>query len=322
MASRSDLSGKRVLVTGASGFTGRYVIDQLKQQGCEVIGLGSVQAPVPSWAGGLRTADDIRPADLRDLDGLRKVLQEVRPDVVVHLAALAFVGHGLADDFYNVNLLGTRNLLQAVDHAALAPDRVLLASSANVYGNSQLEVLDEASPPSPANDYAISKLGMEYVARLWHERLPITIVRPFNYTGRGQAENFLIPKIVSHFIRRAPVIELGNLDVARDFGDVRSVSAAYLGLLESGEAVGQTVNVCSGIAHSLQDVIALCSEITGHSISVSVNPAFVRQNEVKVLRGDSSLLHSMVPGWSSIPLRDTLDWMLSMTSQDGAVSSG
>lgn len=322
MASRSDLSGKRVLVTGASGFTGRYVIDQLKQQGCEVIGLGNVQATVPSWAGGLQAADDMRPADLRDLDGLRDVLQEVRPDVIVHLAALAFVGHGLADDFYNVNLLGTRNLLQAVDHAALAPDRVLLASSANVYGNSHLEVLDEASPPSPANDYAISKLGMEYVARLWHERLPITIVRPFNYTGRGQAENFLIPKIVSHFTRRAPVIELGNLDVARDFGDVRSVSAAYLGLLESGEAVGQTVNVCSGIAHSLQDVIALCSEITGHSISVSVNPAFVRQNEVKVLRGDSSLLRSLVPGWSSISLQQTIGWMLSTDSTTTADSVG
>jgi len=322
VASRSDLSGKRVLVTGASGFTGRYVIDQLKQQGCEVIGLGNVQATVPSWAGGLQAADDMRPADLRDLDGLRDVLQEVRPDVIVHLAALAFVGHGLADDFYNVNLLGTRNLLQAVDHAALAPDRVLLASSANVYGNSHLEVLDEASPPSPANDYAISKLGMEYVARLWHERLPITIVRPFNYTGRGQAENFLIPKIVSHFTRRAPVIELGNLDVARDFGDVRSVSAAYLGLLESGEAVGQTVNVCSGIAHSLQDVIALCSEITGHSISVSVNPAFVRQNEVKVLRGDSSLLRSLVPGWSSISLQQTIGWMLSTDSTTTADSVG
>lgn len=306
----SDLNGRRVLVTGASGFTGRYVIDDLKKQGCEVVAMGGAAQSAPSWAASLTPADACRQADLGDLDGLRGLLKDTRPDVIIHLAALAFVAHGGADDFYQVNLIGTRHLLQAIDDASLSPTRVLIASSANVYGNSSAGRLDESVAPAPANDYAISKLGMEYVVRLWQDRLPITVVRPFNYTGRGQAENFLIPKIVSHFAKRAPNIELGNLDVARDFGDVRAVAAAYRGLLQANAAVGRTINVCSGIAFSLRDVIELCTDITGHSLTVSVNPAFVRANEVKTLCGDNTLLRHTISDWSCPPLRETLEWML------------
>lgn len=306
----SDLNGKRVLVTGASGFTGRYVVDELKRHGCEIIGLGGTSHSVPSWASDLLPADQHRSADLCDLDGLRRVLEATKPDVIVHLAALAFVAHGRADDFYQVNLIGTRNLLQSIDDVKLAPERLLIASSANVYGNSSEGRLDERTTPAPANDYAISKLAMEYVVRLWQDRLPITIVRPFNYTGRGQAENFLIPKIVSHFAERAPNIELGNLDVARDFGDVRAVAAAYRGLLQSDAAVGRTLNICSGTAFSLREVIDLCSDITGHSLTVSVNPAFVRANDVKTLAGDNSLLKKLASDWTCPPLRSTLEWML------------
>lgn len=306
----SDLNGKRVLVTGASGFTGRYVVDELKRNGCEVVGLGGGANPPPFWASDLMQPDHHCGADLCDPEGLRGVLESAKPDVIVHLAALAFVAHGRADDFYQVNLIGTRNLLQAIDDTKLIPERLLIASSANVYGNSSEGRLDESVMPAPANDYAISKLGMEYVARLWQDRLPITIVRPFNYTGRGQAANFLIPKIVSHFADRASNVELGNLDVARDFGDVRAVATAYRSLLQSNAAIGRTVNICSGTAYSLREVIDLCAGITGHSLTVSVNPAFVRANEVKTLAGDNSLLKQLASDWSCPPLRSTLQWML------------
>lgn len=305
MASPSDLAGKRVLLTGASGFTGRYMIGELRSQHCHVIALGTQK--------GACDVDEYVAADLRDADALAGAVRSADADIVVHLAALAFVGHGRVEDFYDVNLLGTRNLLAALEQAAKPPERVLLASSANVYGNSSAGTLDEGARVAPANDYAVSKLAMEHVAGLWQGRLPIVIARPFNYTGLGQAEQFLVPKIVAHFARRAPVLELGNLEVSRDFGDVRAVVNAYRRLLQAPDAAGQTVNVCSGRGHTLRQIVALCEALTGHTLDIRVNPAFVRPNEVKVLLGDNRRLLGLIGNWQSPPLERTLDWMLAET---------
>jgi nucleoside-diphosphate-sugar epimerase len=294
-----SIAGKRVLITGIHGFTGRFMAAELKAHGCEVIGMGRQ----PSQDAGYYQADLANTAELH------KVLGQIQPDIVVHLAAVAFVGHGVADAFYQVNLIGTRNLLEAIEACGKTPECVLIASSANVYGNASEGLLDETTPVSPANDYAVSKVAMEYMVSLWHSRLPIVITRPFNYTGVGQDENFLLPKIVSHFVRKADRIELGNLDVWRDFSDVRAVVSAYRGLLEA-RPIGQTVNVSSGVTHSLRQVIDMCREITGHELITEVNPAFVRDNEVKTLCGDNSRLRGLVPGWQTPALKDTLRWML------------
>lgn len=278
----------KVLITGQNGFTGRYLRAELAAHGHDVVGLQS---------------------DLTDATGLAEEMQRVQPDWVAHLAGIAFVGHGEANDFYRVNLMGTRNLLAALAGCGRRPACVLLASSANVYGNSTAGVLREDAPPNPANDYAVSKLAMEHMARLWLDRLPIVIARPFNYTGVGQSESFLLPKIVAHFKRRAEMIELGNLDVWRDFSDVRAVVQAYRRLLEISPA-GETVNVCSGRTYSLREVLTLCERLTGHVMAVRVNPAFVRANEVRSLCGDPSHLRALIGNWDTQPLEDTLGWML------------
>ncbi|MNP50187.1 GDP-6-deoxy-D-talose 4-dehydrogenase [compost metagenome] len=140
------------------------------------------------------------------------------------------------------------------------------------------------------------------------DKLPIVIARPFNYTGVGQAVNFLLPKIVSHFQRGERVIELGNIDVERDFSDVRMVAQAYTALLQKAP-VGEVFNVCSGSAHSLQNVLALMAEIAGYEIEARVNPAFVRPNEVKRLQGDDSRLRTAIGEFDRYPLQDTLRWM-------------
>jgi len=233
---------------------------------------------------------------------------QVKPDVVVHLAALAFVGHGDAEGFYRVNVFGTLNLLEALAALESPPAKVLIASSANVYGTPSVEVIDESICPAPVNHYACSKLAMEHMARTWFDRLPIIITRPFNYTGPGQDERFLIPKIIGHFARREPVIELGNLDVSRDFSDVADVVAAYIALLES-EAAALTVNVCSGQATSLREVIAMMSEIAGYEIEVRVNPAFVRANEIPRLRGDDTALCHWIGQRTRTQIKDTLQHM-------------
>jgi nucleoside-diphosphate-sugar epimerase len=233
----------------------------------------------------------------------------VRPDYIVHLAAISFVAHNDPLDFYRVNVLGTLNLLQACADVGHTPRKVLVASSANVYGNVTSEAIDESFPVAPVNHYAASKASMESLVRTWFDRLPLLIVRPFNYTGRGQTTNFLVPKIVEHFARREPEISLGNIDVARDFSDVRYVVRAYEALLDSG-AVGETVNVCTGQPYTLLEILAMASEITGHELEIRVNPAFVRQTDVKMLAGSPAKLRKLVPEVEAIGFRDTLQWML------------
>lgn len=290
----------RVLITGSSGFTGRYVSDEFKRAGWKVWGTG-IQ-PDPDQSGYLQI-------DLNRPSTLEAIADTVRPDVVIHLAATAFVGHDDPTDFYYTNTLGTRNLLTALDNAAHRPQCIMLASSANIYGNRVEGKLDERTLPDPANDYAVSKLAMEYVARLWFDRLPIVIVRPFNYTGVGQSQDFLIPKIVAHIRARKAVIELGNLDVSRDFSDVRDI-ARYYYLLAKHAPIGETINLCSGQPHTLRDVITQATDLSAHPIEVKVNPAFVRRDEVRKLCGDPSKLHQLVGAVSTIPLADTLRWML------------
>ena len=295
MVSPSDGTGRVALVTGATGFTGKYVVADLAARGFEVV----------QW--GHDDGADARTVDLVDREDVLRAVQDANPDVTVHLAAIAFVAHGDVDAIYRVNVVGTRNLLEGLAALGGKPRNVLLASSANVYGNVEGAV-DESVPPAPQNDYAVSKLAMEYMSKLWRDRLSITTVRPFNYTGAGQSEKFLLPKIVSHFKRRADVIELGNLDVSRDFYDVRCVAEAYGRLLQAADAQG-VYNVCSGSEFSLNEVVSMMQRISGHRIEVRVNPAFVRANEVKRLRGDNTRLHSKIGELPRFSLEETLRWM-------------
>jgi nucleoside-diphosphate-sugar epimerase len=292
--------GKRALVTGLRGFTGAYVAQELREAGYRVFGTAMPGGPEEA---------DVFAVDLCERAALAAVLKQVQPDVVVHLAAIAFVAHSDAAEMYRVNVVGTRNLLEALAGAGHAPSAVLLASSANIYGNARVALIDESVAPAPANDYAVSKLAMEYMARLWMDKLPIIIARAFNYTGRGQTEKFLLPKIVAHFRRREPHIELGNLAIARDFSDVRMVAACYRRLLAAAPA-GDTFNICSGTSHSLAQVIDMVSDIAGYRIEVGVNPAFVRANDVLTLTGSKARLEGVIGPIAPRPLFETLRWMV------------
>ncbi len=290
---------RTVLVTGAGGFTGRHFTAAAEAAGWRVL---PVVPPHERAQGALA-------CDLTDARAVRDTLGPVECDAVLHLAGQAFVAHADAEELYRVNLFGTLNLLEALaTHAR--PPRVVLASSANVYGTPAREKIDETTCPAPVSHYGCSKLAMEHMARTWSDRLPLVIARPFNYTGVGQSDRFLIPKIVAHFKRREPVIRLGNIDVWRDFSDVRDVARAYLTLLDAPAAVGRAVNICSGRLHSLREVLELAARASGHDLEIQVDPALVRGNEVPRLSGDPSLLHGLT-GWSAdIALADTMAWML------------
>lgn len=277
-----------ILLTGASGFTGQHFKKMAELQGHHVLALQS---------------------DLNDTQAIETELRGKELDKVVHLAGLSFVGHADETALYQVNAVGTVGLLRLLKTLKQPLSSILLASSANVYGNCDTSPISEAQPPAPVNHYAMSKLAMEHMARTLSEDLPLVQVRPFNYTGPGQSPNFLIPKLVDHFVRRAPEIELGNLHVEREFNDVRMVCDAYLSLLHHG-VPGEVYNVCSGQPHTLQEVIAALEELTGHHIHVKVNPAFVRASEVRRLCGNPGKLIDCIGSLRSYALKDTLSTML------------
>lgn len=277
-----------ILVTGANGFTGRHFAHSARQAGHQLTPLS---------------------ANLTDKEAVAAQVRQVQPDAVVHLAAISFVGNADEAAFYAVNVVGTMHLMNALSALPRPPAKVLVASSANVYGNCDTSPITEDQPPAPTNHYAASKLAMEHLVRTSADRLPLVITRPFNYTGAGQGRQFLIPKLVDHFARKAPSIELGNLHVEREFNDVSMVCDSYLALLQHGQD-GQTYNICTGRTYTLQQVIDTLSQLTGHTLQVNVNPAFVRANEVHKLCGNPQRLQQTWAQAGHTPLPRSLEQTL------------
>jgi len=292
------LNSPTILITGAKGFTGLYLQDAAQKAGLKVVPLAS---------------------NLNDIESLEKEVLTAKPDYVAHLAGISFVASKDHEAFYRVHALGTSNLLQALTKLEKSPKKILLASSATVYGNSINHLSIEDQTLSPIDHYATSKVAMEEMAKTFFNRLPILIARPFNYTGVGQKGNFLIPKLVDHFAKRKPFIELGNLNIEREFNDVNMICDAYLKLLEFGSA-NEIYNVCSGQARSLQFVMDILKKITGHDIEIRVNPDFVRASEVHRMVGNPEKLNRLLAsnGISmQIPrLEDTFKSMLSVASSE------
>lgn len=276
----------KVFLTGAKGFTGRYLIDYLRKQGCNV--------------GYLR-------CDITDAEKVQKELLDFSPNFVIHLAGISFAAHSNIEEIYRVNVVGTTNLLDACVMSSSIKG-VILASSAAVYGEQGLEILHEELCPRPVSHYACSKLSVEFLSHQYSKYFPITVVRPFNYTGVGHDQRFVVPKIIDAFSGGYDEVQLGNLDVAREFNDVRDICKLYYGLLEFKQDYCVT-NLCSGRAVSLQTVVDLLENITGKSIRVLINPKFVRENEIKTLSGDVSKLRRLTPVEFKYNIEDTLMWM-------------
>lgn len=213
-----------ILLTGADGFTGQHFTNEARSRGYQVLPLQS---------------------NLIDSDSITRELSGKTFDYVVHLAAISAITLAEELALYQVNLCGTLNLLQALSTRNAVPAKVIIASSANIYGNTSNSPIDELATPAPANHYAMSKLAMEYLLEGYRKCLPLVTVRPFNYTGVGQDDRFVIPKLVNHFSKHSEWVELGNKSVEREFNDVRTVCGAYLKLMVHG--VNQEIyNICSG----------------------------------------------------------------------------
>lgn len=278
----------RLLLTGADGFTGKYIADAAVASGYEVFPLK---------------------ADLTDFRSLELEVHAAKPTHVIHLAAISDVNDSHQENYYRVNLFGTLNLLKALEGLEKIPQKVILASSANVYGANSGELIDEDQFPKPVNQYSMSKLAMEYMSALHAERLPIVFTRPFNYTGVGHDNRFVIPKIIKHFSKCKSQIELGNIEVQREYNDVRNVAQIYLELLQKG-CKGEIYNIASGRSYSLETVIDLLRQMTGQPMRINVNPAFVRKNDIFILSGAPDKMEACIGLINWYELSDTLSWML------------
>ncbi len=291
---RLDLASKKVLITAIDSFTGNHLSLYLQNCGYDVYGTSFFNEDDKKYK-----------CDITKKDELKRVLQIVNPDFIIHLSGISFAAHGNNEDFYKVNTIGAINILDVLIELDINPSKIIFASSATVYGNQGVEVLDEMLCPTPANHYGASKYSMECMAKNYFNKLNIIITRPFNYTGLGQDENFLIPKIVKHFKEKKEVIELGNLNVSREFNDIEYVCEIYKKLLES-DISSEIVNICSNRGTKLLDVIAMMNDIANYEIEVKVNPAFVRKDEIKKLTGSTKKLFNLIANVKQKEFKETL----------------
>lgn len=285
----------RVLVTGLAGFTGWHLAATLRTAGYDVAGLGKDPSAI---------VPDYLPTALDETAKISAWLRDLRPTHLIHLAALSHVvGDPL--EFYRVNVLGTESLLEAIVDAGIAPEKIVIASSANIYGNATETPITESAAIRPMNHYGISKAAMELMLERWHNRLPIIVTRPFNYTGPGQSEQFVYAKIVAAFRRRESVITLGNIQVSRDLSDVRYVCDVYRRLLECRDH-DIAVNICSGNSVSIYQAIDIMAEIAGYRPEIEIDPALVRPDEIITLSGDTSRLRQMLGDITPVEITRTL----------------
>jgi GDP-4-dehydro-6-deoxy-D-mannose reductase len=305
-----------VLITGITGFVGGYLARALARgEGggsgtVRVVGTSFPQAP-PASSG------DVFYLDLRVECDVRDLVRRVRPDRVFHLAAVSNVRSSwqARRETLETNVLGTQNLFEAVRLEAPRA-RILFISSSDVYGVApETEApLAEDRPFHITSPYAFSKAAGETMCGFYEriEDLDIVIVRPFPHTGPGQAPDFVCADWARQVVRiergaSEPVLRVGNLDVRRDFSDVRDVVEAYATLMREGRR-GDAYNVCSGRAIALREILDfLVGEAgAGIPIRVEVDPAKLRKTDVPFLVGDNRKIVAET-GWSPrIPIAQTL----------------
>lgn len=278
-----------LLVTGANGFVGRHVA-----LAADAGLFGDIV--LHAWPSGV---------DLRDASAVRDVVDAVRPDQVLHLAAQSFVPRAFEDpvETYAINVQGTVHLVDALRRRGFA-GRFLYASSGDVYGlvpEIDLPVGPHRAP-APRNPYASSKVAAEQLCLAFHrsEGFDALIARPFNHVGPGQDGRFVLPALARQVVaitggRQPPVIDAGDIDTTRDFLDVRDVVGAYAAMLRAGRA-GATYVVASGVERRIRDLLARLCDLAGVQVEVRQDPTKLRPAEQRRMAGDASALRKDT-GW-------------------------
>jgi GDP-4-dehydro-6-deoxy-D-mannose reductase len=309
---------RTVLITGITGFAGSHLAERFVTLGVDVHGIAHEDPPHPHLAA---VADRVRVhrGNILDLDAVSASLADARPDAVVHLAAQAVPTLASADPVsaVRVNVLGTATLLAALDaHPAV---RLVMASSADVYGAPDAEIVDEDAPLRPANVYAATKVAAEALVREFGDRrrAATTVLRPANQIGPRQHPGLAASAFAKQIAEAEaglaePVVKHGVLEARRDFVDVRDMAAAYALATDLTDAGAAVYNVGSGEAIAVAEILAILLDLARVPVRAELDPERVRSGEPTAFALDASRFRRRT-GWApGIDLRtslaDTLDY--------------
>jgi GDP-4-dehydro-6-deoxy-D-mannose reductase len=311
----------RVVVTGVAGFAGSHLAERLLSSGYEIYGL---LAPDEKPENISRLINKIKLDRIDILNGQRiyNYIKGIGPEYIIHMAAMASVGVSLRKErlTYEINFLGSINVMEAALSLGDGLKKLILISSADCYGTFKPEgkLLKENQPFNPVSPYGISKAAMEYVAQYYFRqyRLPIVIARSFNHTGPRQAELFVVASFCKQIAEMEaglcpPRIAVGNLSAKRDLSDVRDIAEGYLLMLRRGKA-GEVYHLSSGRAVSIKDILEMLLAMSELKIKVVIDKNKMRKSDIPILRGDNSKAQKEL-GWHrrydlSATLKDTLEY--------------
>lgn len=314
-----NLNGKKILVTGADGFIGSHLVEALINLGYDVRAFVFYNS-FNSW-GWLDTLPiesqrklDVFSGDIRDPNGVREAMAGC--DVVFHLAALIAIpfSYHSPDSYIDTNIKGTLNVLQAAK--ALGTSKVIVTSTSEVYGTAQYAPIDEKHPFQGQSPYSATKIGADRLAESFYRSFetPVVIVRPFNTYGPRQSARAVIPTIITQLLSGETALNLGSLSPTRDFNYVSDTVNGFICLAESDDAVGEEVNIATGVEHTIGDVANYLIEQINPLAKLIVKDDRLRPEKSEVFRliGDSKKIRALT-SWSpaydlNAGLKDTIEW--------------
>lgn len=287
---------KNAFISGIAGFAGTYLAVELLKNGYKVTGSIYKDDP-PENIKFLKDKTELVRLDILNQKRCTQVIKDINPEYIFHLAAFSSVGQSFVKErlTYQVNFEGTLNILQAALNLKKLK-KLIFISSSECYGrfSPKNKILTEDQPLNPISPYAISKTAAEDLCKLYFKRygVPVSIARPFNHSGPGQNELFVIPSFCKNvaMIEKGmskPVIKVGNPKIKRDISDVRDIVRGYRLIAEKGKA-GRVYQLCSGKAVSLQNILDKLLKLSTKKFNIKIDSKFARNNDIPVVRGDNS----------------------------------
>lgn len=309
---------KKVFITGICGFVGGHLTRLMLDAGYEVSGLYHLVSDLDAFDPELKEKVTLYQCDITDPDAVEDVLGTDQSDMVFHLAGVAHVPFAEKNPAlaFAVNTLGTRTILETIKHHA--NKKFIYISSCEVYGRhpADHELYTESHPVLPSNVYGITKSSAELICSGYAKKygVPVIIFRPFNHIGAGQHEAFVASDFARQIVlieqgKREPVMQVGNLEVMRDFSDVRDVVRGYLLAAEKIEGF-EIFNICSGTPIRIRSLLDTLLSLSDKDISVKVDPAKFRKNDNEYLGGSHRKLTELTSWKPEISLQQTLEEIL------------